>query len=97
MLGLLHKTVRNATCRPAYALAGAARLLSSAEESFITIDRSGLYQTKEHSHDAGSNKEPETQLARHLKSIIRVSNLFFKHFLIHSIRCINPILHHLMH
>lgn len=78
MLALVHRSLRNVTtCRPAYSLAGvAARCFSSDQETFITIDRSGLYEHKEHEHGTSpvANKEPETELSRHLKSIIRVRN-----------------------
>jgi hypothetical protein len=67
------------------ALAGAAGLSSSprpgrdehaaadrAEPGTVAIDRSGLYQPREHSHGALPHKEPETPVARHLKALIQV-------------------------
>ena len=41
----------------------------------IRIDRSGLFQPREHSHDVLPHKEPETPMARHLKSLIKVRRL----------------------
>ena len=41
----------------------------------IRIDRSGLFQPREHSHDVLPHKEPETPMARHLKSLIKVRPL----------------------
>ena len=38
----------------------------------IRIDRSGLFQPQEHSHDVPPHKEPETPMARHLKSLVKV-------------------------
>lgn len=38
----------------------------------IRIDRSGLFQPREHSHDVLPHKEPETPMGRHLKSLIKV-------------------------
>ena len=45
-------------------------------EGTIRIDRSGLIQPVEHSHALEDlvHKEPETELVRHLKSLIRVSD-----------------------
>lgn len=45
-------------------------------ERVISIDRSGLLRAPPHSHDpaAQQHKEPETELVRHLKSLIRVSS-----------------------
>lgn len=54
-----------------------SRLLSSEPgEQVISIDRSGLGQPEAHSHGEGAaapHKEPETEMARHIKSLIRVS------------------------
>jgi hypothetical protein len=38
----------------------------------ISIDTSGLIQAKDHSHAPLPHKEPETAMARHIKSLIRV-------------------------
>jgi hypothetical protein len=68
------------------ARAGAARLSSGdsrpgcdehaaadlSEPGTVAIDRSGLYQPREHSHDPLPLKEPETPVARHIKALIQV-------------------------
>ncbi len=41
-------------------------------ERIIRIDRSGLIQPIEHLHEHQPHKEPETELVRHLKTLIRV-------------------------
>ena len=75
MLASIARSLRGGShLRPAFTISKAARYLSSEQETFISIDRSGLYQSK----DAGDQtamsvvKEPETEMARHLKSIIQV-------------------------
>lgn len=84
MLTLLAKSLRGSHLRPAFTISKAARYLSSEQETFISIDRSGLYP----SHDAGdkaatpAEKEPETEMARHLKSIIQV---FFSFYIAHNL------------
>lgn len=53
-------------------LLSATRTLSTDEGRVISIDRSGLVQPVEHSHEPAPHKEPETELVRHLKTLIRV-------------------------
>ena len=38
----------------------------------ISVDRSGLYSEEPHSHGTLAHKEPETPMAKHLKTLIRV-------------------------
>lgn len=56
------------------ALAAHVRWLAGEADQVISIDRSGLYRHDAHSHDASAqaHKEPETAMARHLKSLIKV-------------------------
>jgi len=77
MLASIAKSLRGGThchLRPAFTISQAARYLSSEEETFIRIDRSGLYQSKNVPDQLAkpAAKEPETEMARHLKSIIQV-------------------------
>lgn len=50
---------------------------SNSDPTIVSIDRSGLYHPQDHltnSHGGGPvEKEPETALVRHIKSLIRVS------------------------
>lgn len=67
--------------QPAASAAAGAAPEQQPEEHTISVDRSGLYQPRPHSHDpavqaaqaaaAGVSKEPETGLARHLKTVIQ--------------------------
>jgi hypothetical protein len=75
MLASIAKSLRGGTqLRPAFTISQAARYLSSEQETFISIDRSGLYQSKNAPDQSAKPvvKEPETEIARHLKSIIQV-------------------------
>ena len=76
-------TLRNAgrhLCRPRAQLRPCIRWLSSdtpssSGEKIISIDRSGLYNPQS---DAGPSvdKEEETEMARHLKALITVGELW---------------------
>ena len=50
------------------------RCLSGAgpQETVLSVDRSGLYSEEPHSHGPLEHKEPETAMAKHLKTLIRV-------------------------
>lgn len=45
-----------------------------AEPSLI-IDKSGLFQVRPHSHAPPQDKEPETDMAKHIKALIQVGVL----------------------
>jgi hypothetical protein len=81
MLAFVSKSLRGAShLRPAFTISKAARYLSSEQETFISIDRSGLYKSKDDGYASvkPAVKEPETEMARHLKSIIQVHLIIFE-------------------
>ena len=74
---LRHAALAQLRCAPGVC----SRLLSSEPgEQVISIDRSGLGRLAEHSHGEAAGappveKEAETEMARHIKSLIRVREL----------------------
>jgi NADH dehydrogenase [ubiquinone] 1 alpha subcomplex assembly factor 7 len=66
--------VRSARALAPSLAAAAPRTFAGEADRIIAIDRSGLSQEPAHSHNGQwmEHKEPETQMARHIKSIIRV-------------------------
>jgi hypothetical protein len=85
MLASVAKSLRGGFhLRPAFTISKAARYLSSEQETFISIDRSGLYKSQDAKDQTAKPvvKEPETEMARHLKSIIQV--FFILNFLDYS-------------
>ena len=46
-------------------------------EHNVSIDTAGLNRPQSHSHGDAPGKEPETEMAKHIKSIIRVGQLGF--------------------
>jgi hypothetical protein len=57
---------------------GGTGAAAAVEGTLVAIDRSALFTPQHHSHDpavlaaAAAQKEPETDLARHLKALIQV-------------------------
>jgi hypothetical protein len=49
-------------------------LSANSEEVVISVDRSGLLQSHEHTHDVSTlpHKEPITEMAKHIQTMIKV-------------------------
>ena len=79
---LAARYMRNLACTAAYSLSGVHsssgiytyHKLFSTEEGgpTVAIDRSNLFNAPEHSHAPLPDKEPETELTKQLKALIRV-------------------------
>ena len=53
----------------------AAATSTEDDRPSITVDRAGLFYVRPHSHEPLPDKEPETDMAKHIKALIQVPRL----------------------